>query len=149
MRLWRDIDQTPESFLRHRKDWPQRRVVFMQSSESEEGILCHSRAPIVAGWTFVCGIEGLSGRKSGWRVRGFKSCAVERVPSPDCFTTSHDARIVVRLTETGQWKACTFFTLPGSYTFLDLEMFPTRSSYTTVSLGFVLQGRAVHSPWRS
>ena len=66
MRLCSDIDQTPASFLRHRKDWPQRRVVLMQSSESEEGILCHSRAPIVAGWrTFVCVIEGL-----GWRKRG-------------------------------------------------------------------------------
>lgn len=32
--------------------------------------------------------------------------------------------------------------LHTSYTFLDLEMFPTRSLYTTVSLGFVLQGRA-------
>ena len=63
MRLCSDIDQTPASFLRHRKDWPQRRVVLMQSSESEEGILCHSRAPIVAGRTFVCGIEGLAERK--------------------------------------------------------------------------------------
>jgi hypothetical protein len=26
------------------------------------------------------------------------NCAVERVPSPDCFTTSHDAWIAVRLT---------------------------------------------------
>lgn len=66
MRLCSDIDQTPASFLRHRKDWPQRRVVLMQSSESEEGILCHSRAPIVAVWrTFVWGIEGLGGRRRG------------------------------------------------------------------------------------
>ena len=65
MRLCRDIDQTPASFLRHRKDWPQRSVVLMQSSESEEGILCHSRAPIVAGRTFVCGIEDWLSAKEG------------------------------------------------------------------------------------
>ena len=70
MRLCRDIDQTPASFLRHRKDWPQRRVVFMQSSESEEGILCHSRAPIFAVWTFVCYVEELKGAKEeGSRVQ--------------------------------------------------------------------------------
>lgn len=46
----------------------------MQSSESEEGILCQSRAPIVAGWTFVCGIvEGVGWRKSRLRVREFNA----------------------------------------------------------------------------
>lgn len=97
MRLCSDIDQTPASFLRHRKDWPQRRVVFMQSSESEEGILCHSRAPIVAVGLSSCGIEGLGRRKS---AEGFKSssCVVDAfLPH----TTSHDARIAMRLTWTG------------------------------------------------
>jgi hypothetical protein len=53
MRLCRAIDQTPASFLRHRKDWPHRSVVLMQSSEREEGIFCHSSTPIVATGGFV------------------------------------------------------------------------------------------------
>lgn len=93
MRLCRAIDQTPASFLRHRKDWPQRRVVLMQSSEREEGIFCHSRAPMVARVGF--GVEGLAFVASS-RVLKEVDWKVWRVFLSPRVTTSHDAWIVVR-----------------------------------------------------
>jgi hypothetical protein len=88
MRLCSAIDQTPASFLRHLKDWPHRSVVLMQSSESEEGIFCHSSAPIVARFR----VEGLGLGRVEVEIVG--SCGERSFPT----RVAHDARIVLRST---------------------------------------------------